>query len=67
MRRCRICGCTDSNACITEDGPCCWIWEDLCSACDYFPDGDDDDEPQPMVELFSEVESNAFLRNWRAV
>lgn len=32
---CKICGCTDEQACITPDGPCCWVDEDhtLCSAC----------------------------------
>jgi hypothetical protein len=32
-RQCRICGCTAACACVTEGGPCCWIEEDLCSAC----------------------------------
>lgn len=27
---CRVCGCTDSMACI---GGCYWIEEDLCSKC----------------------------------
>ena len=34
-RKCRICGCTNFNACV-EVGtglPCYWIQEDLCSAC----------------------------------
>jgi hypothetical protein len=30
---CRICGCSQFNACETDDGPCGWIEEDLCSAC----------------------------------
>jgi len=32
-RRCRVCGCTDHDACTVLDVPCCWIAEDLCSAC----------------------------------
>ena len=35
-RRCRICGCTDSDCrqCIEKTGfPCHWAQEDLCSAC----------------------------------
>lgn len=33
-RECRICGCTDLNACVDVDGePCAWMDEDLCSAC----------------------------------
>ncbi len=31
---CRICGCTDDNACLGRDGaPCHWVTGDLCSAC----------------------------------
>lgn len=35
---CRLCGCTDDNACLTVDGPCYWLPEGavgqpLCSAC----------------------------------
>ena len=29
-RKCRVCGCTEHNAC---DGGCSWVEEDLCSAC----------------------------------
>ena len=28
---CRVCGCTDLQAC---PGGCCWVQPDLCSACD---------------------------------
>jgi hypothetical protein len=31
--KCRICGCTQLRACVTEDGPCWWASPDLCSAC----------------------------------
>jgi hypothetical protein len=34
MRRCRVCGCTELNACLTADGPCWWVEWDLCSACE---------------------------------
>lgn len=30
LRRCRICGCTDDNACM---GGCYWVEDDLCSSC----------------------------------
>jgi len=30
---CRVCGCTDEHACETDDGPCHWVEDDLCSAC----------------------------------
>ncbi len=32
-RACRLCGCTDDRACMTEAGPCWWVEADLCSAC----------------------------------
>lgn len=33
-QKCRVCGCTDTNACVTATGNCFWIEEDLCSACE---------------------------------
>ena len=40
-QRCRVCGCTDYNACIEPDGfPCCWVGNDLCSNCAFFAQGD---------------------------
>lgn len=30
VRRCRVCGCTDAEAC---DGGCEWVAADLCSEC----------------------------------
>ena len=32
--KCRICGCTQNNACITNEGPCWWVGDGICSACD---------------------------------
>lgn len=38
-RMCRACGCTESDACITDAGACCWVLLDvetptgICSAC----------------------------------
>lgn len=35
-KKCRLCGCTDGDCrqCIERTGePCCWITDDLCSAC----------------------------------
>lgn len=32
-RTCRVCGCTQDRACITQAGPCHWVEWDLCSAC----------------------------------
>jgi len=31
--KCRRCGCDDLNPCITDEGPCSWVEENLCSAC----------------------------------
>jgi hypothetical protein len=31
---CRICGCSETNPCEGEDGPCSWVEADLCSRCD---------------------------------
>lgn len=33
VRTCRVCGCTDDNACLTGGRPCSWVAPDLCSAC----------------------------------
>lgn len=32
-RTCRVCGCTDSTACVDDRGPCWWVETDLCSHC----------------------------------
>jgi hypothetical protein len=50
---CRICGCTQDNAC---PGGCFWVEDDLCSECAGVEDGaeeqnDRDDELPPGVEL----------------
>lgn len=34
-RACRVCGCTETNACVSKrHGACWWVEEDLCSHCD---------------------------------
>lgn len=35
---CRVCGCTDSRACVTNGAPCHWVEADLCSACAEKPE-----------------------------
>lgn len=30
---CRVCGCSQFNACVGPEGPCSWAASDLCSAC----------------------------------
>jgi hypothetical protein len=32
-RSCRVCGCTDRFGCPPPRGPCRWVEQDLCSAC----------------------------------
>lgn len=41
-RACRVCGCTEDNAC---EGGCSWVEEDLCSAC-----ADDEKETEKETE-----------------
>ena len=34
--RCRVCGCSDHDACVNQySEPCSWVEPDLCSACAY--------------------------------
>ena len=61
---CRVCGCTDRNACLTSTGPCYWVESDLCSACEaatlggpMLPNSDEN-----MVELYTEGDANNFIR-----
>lgn len=35
LRVCRVCGCSEFNACMTDNGPCHWVEKDLCSACQF--------------------------------
>lgn len=53
---CRVCGCTDVNACTLEaqqgDGamvltPCWWVEPDLCSGCEVA--GDVEPEASPLL------------------
>lgn len=38
-RACRVCGCTQDAACLTNGVACHWVDDDLCSACDVRTDG----------------------------
>lgn len=60
-RVCRVCGCTEDNAC---EGGCSWVEEDLCSACvddkkeneeETKEDEADVEAPAALVEAKSEV------------
>ena len=38
IRRCRVCGCYDLDACVHEKhGNCYWVENDLCSHCKFYP------------------------------
>lgn len=47
-RVCRVCGCTEEDACVLPLGGCCtWVEADLCSACvpeEPIPFGDDESD-----------------------
>ena len=32
-RRCLLCSCTETNACVDERGPCGWAAEKICTHC----------------------------------
>ncbi len=45
-RACRVCGCTEWDACMDLFGdPCHWVEADLCSACTYEPATERDRRP----------------------
>lgn len=61
-RVCRVCGCTDSEACDTALGPCAWAatYDDdhtgICTACDVdFVD----DDALPVHHLDDDVDGRA--------
>ena len=33
MRRCRCCGCTETQPCVQAGAACAWVADDLCSSC----------------------------------
>lgn len=38
IKKCRVCGCTENNACKQKDGNACyWVFDDLCSNCRKIP------------------------------
>lgn len=44
VKRCRRCGCTEDNACMTIQGPCYWVEDDLCSVCAGKDEQEDSEE-----------------------
>jgi hypothetical protein len=56
---CRVCGCTDDNAC---SGGCWWVEEDLCSACAGEAENEDSDaELPPGVVLPVDLETGDII------
>lgn len=52
QRSCKICGCTDDNACIHPDlGACWWVDDDLCSFCAAFPNDKCVERPADRIEM----------------
>lgn len=63
-RMCEVCGCTEDNACVSQDGEACsWASENLCSFCDDGTLGRQSREP--VVGLYTEGDLNAVVREMR--
>lgn len=60
---CKKCGCTDNNACMTEEGPCSWVNEahDLCSACYYIYEGNGGAADMTKLQEWNNAELNRAL------
>jgi DNA polymerase III sliding clamp (beta) subunit (PCNA family) len=56
VRTCRVCGCTEDNACNDgENPPCSWVGIDLCSYChDTDPDGQNAEPEDPEDKALRE-------------
>ncbi len=39
IRFCRVCGCTDTAACVVDGVPCHWERPEICSACAPYLEG----------------------------
>jgi hypothetical protein len=53
--KCRVCGCTDLEPCISAGGEtCAWIDADLCDFCE-------DGELDPVVGLYTEGDLNQVI------
>lgn len=67
--KCRVCGCTDLEPCISEGGEtCAWIECDLCDFCDdaaAFQLDHPDVVDEPLVELYSESDLNREIAERR--
>lgn len=66
--KCRICGCTDNNACLDPDLgiTCGWAEPDLCTFCAAAIASDDEflaagGEYEPLVKLCTESEGQQYI------
>lgn len=58
---CSVCGCTDENPCLEEDGlPCAWLTPHLCTRC-----AAENNRPAEPVKIFTEAEAGRILRAMR--
>jgi len=51
--KCKICGCTDNNACVHPDFGSCWWMDDsheLCSHCVELPDDSAVERPSDRIK-----------------
>ncbi len=58
MRRCIVCGCTESGACLDAAGQACaWVSDafDVCSHCLWFAESPDTGHPDCICSLCREV------------
>lgn len=59
VKTCRLCGCTEQRACVTETGPCSWAGPGICTACK--------EEPERIVGLtFAMLTGFNQLRQYKA-
>lgn len=65
---CRICGCTDEDACFDEatERPCSWVGPecDVCSRCARLTQHPEQ-QPEQRVEIFSEHQADLYLQERR--
>lgn len=65
LRACRVCGCTEFDACVINGRACHWVEEDLCSACEGIRDNADElaariVEGRPPMRLRSRLALSAL-------
>lgn len=67
---CKICGCTDNNACVSGiEGPCYWIDKEhtLCSSCRLWKDTDVSGYPKVQHQVTVQGESYSDGKDVRVI